>query len=106
MLRKVLIAGWILAVAVGRHGEPLPGQGPTAELLEGAGLRLSTRRTEKRFLMAIGSGKWSCTAVSVAGQLGCARDRRTADRGSALESGQCCPAPGGDYSLGRRNPGG
>ena len=51
MLRKVLIAGLILVgCSAPVMGQPLPGQqGPTAELLEGHGLRLSTRRTNDRF---------------------------------------------------------
>ena len=51
MLRKALLAGLLLlGCSAPVMAQPLPGQqGPTAELLEGGGLRLSTRRTEERF---------------------------------------------------------
>ena len=51
MLRKAVLAGLLLlGCSASVVAQPLPGQhGPTAELLEGGGLRLSTRRTNDNF---------------------------------------------------------
>lgn len=108
MLRKVLIAGLILVGCSGSVvAQPLPGQqGPTAELLEGSGLRLSTRRTEERFpdgnrLWKVELHRGEQLLASWDAASGIA-ERQTADR--LWSPGNAAPLPAGDYSLGPPEP--
>ena len=108
MLRKVLIAGLILVGCSGSVlAQPLPGQqGPTVELLEGSGLRLSTRRTEERFpdgnrLWKVELHRGEQLLASWDAASGIA-ERQTADR--LWSPGNAAPLPAGDYSLGQPEP--
>ena len=108
MLRKALLAGLLLLGSTAPvMAEPLPGQqGPTAELLEGSGLRLSTRRTEERFpdgnrLWKVELHRGERLLASWDAASGIA-ERQTADR--RWSPGNAAPLPVGDYSLGQPEP--
>ena len=108
MLRKAVLAGLLLlGCSVSVVAQPLPGQqGPTAELLEGGGLRLSTRRTNDRFqdgnrLWKVELHRGERLLASWQAASGIA-ERQTADR--RWSPGNAAPLPAGDYSLGQPEP--
>ena len=108
MLRKALLAGvLLLGCSTSVVAQPLPGQqGPTAELLEGGGLRQSTRRTNDRFpdgnrLWKVELHRGEQLLASWDAASGTA-ERQTADR--RWSPGNAAPLPAGDYSLGQPEP--
>ena len=108
MLRKALLTGLLLlGCSASVVAQPLPGQqGPTAELLEGGGLRLSTRRTNDRFpdgnrLWKVELHRGERLLASWEAASGIA-ERQTADR--RWSPGNAAPLPAGDYSLGQPEP--
>ena len=107
MLRHALLLPVLLGSSVTVAASDLPGQkGPTAALLQGGGLQLSTRRTAELF--PDGNRIWKVelhrgptllaswpAASGVAG-------RQSADR--RWSPGNAAPLPAGVYSLGRPEP--
>ena len=103
MLRKAVLAGLLLlGCSASVVAQPLPGQhGPTAELLEGGGLRLSTRRTNDRFqdgnrLWKVELHRGERLLASWEAASGIA-ERQTADR--LWSPGNAAPLPAGELSL-------
>ena len=108
MLREAVLAGLLLlGCSASVVAQPLPGQqGPTAELLEGHGLRLSTRRTNDRFpdgnrLWKVELHRGERLLASWQAASGIA-ERQTADR--LWSPGNAAPLPAGEYSLGQPEP--
>ena len=107
MLRHALLLPVLLGSSVAVAASDLPGQqGPTAALLQGGGLQLSTRRTDERFpdgnrIWKVELHRGSRLLASWSAASGVA-GRQSADR--LWNPGNAAPLPAGTYSLGRPEP--